>query len=135
MNNLIYRNDISDEKKTFIKTLQEECMLSMTHTNYQGIPGDFSSYKNYNEQVETWAMLLMSYRLKLKKLYEALCSRQMNDGEKHALDYYEIQVERICKRCMFIDYELDSDPRGNILYLKLPSGKTNDFGGIGYCVP
>lgn len=72
----------------------------------------------------------------LHKRYEAACSYSWASTEA-----YETATARKEKAVAAllqpfgIDVEFQRDPRGAAIKLKLPSGRTNDWGGEGYCVP
>lgn len=72
----------------------------------------------------------------LHKRYEAACSYPWASTEAYetATARKEIAVAMLMKP-FGIDVEFQRDPRGAAIKLKLPSGRTNDWGGEGYCVP
>lgn len=121
-------------KAEFVKTLQKECASTLESTNNAGIPGGFNSYKEFDEFVKARATALSTCKGQLLRLYTQECNRGLYDFEKHNVELYEGLVRETC-RLLGLRYTIDTDPRSAIILLHLPSGKTNDFGGLGYCVP
>ena len=65
------------------------------------------------------------------RLQERACNEGMPEG-------YDERCEKAIRQiCALLGCEpiFGSDPRGCTVKLKVPSGKTNDFGGEGICVP
>ncbi len=66
---------------------------------------------------------------------------EFGDGEHGEIPRYALQGHRLERtvRTLCKPYNLipvfDGDPRGAVLKLKVPSGKTNDWGQTGVCVP
>lgn len=67
------------------------------------------------------------------RLQEQACNEQVPDGHDAKCE------QRIRTICTAIHPEckpvFSGDPRGATVKLVLPSGKTNDWGGTGICVP
>lgn len=72
----------------------------------------------------------------LHRRYEASGSYAWATGEAYekATDRKERAVIELCKP-FGIGVDFQRDPRGASVKLKLPSGRTNDWGREGYCVP
>ena len=72
----------------------------------------------------------------LHRRYEAECSYEWADTDAYrsATERKEKAVAKLMKP-YGIDCVFNGDPRGAPIKLKLPTGKTNDWGGEGYCVP
>lgn len=67
----------------------------------------------------------------LQRLNEQYCNGNV-DG-----DQYQVKKNVIRKKMHQLGYDglLNGDPRGAAIKLKLPSGKVNDWGNEGFCVP
>ena len=71
-------------------------------------------------------------RVYLKKL--AACNRELKDTEFLDRIHATSQLMAIGENNGFMPC-FSSDPRGATVKLKVPSGKTNDWGEVGVCVP
>lgn len=65
------------------------------------------------------------------RLQERACSEQMPEGYDAACEH---KIAVLCKE-IGCEPVFSGDPRGVTVKLKVPSGRTNDFGGDGVCVP
>lgn len=73
-----------------------------------------------------------------KRLQEIACNLPVSEDEQRALDAYETEVQDAITG-LFAPYRItpvfSGDPRGATVKLRVPSGKTNDWGREGICVP
>lgn len=122
------------ERKEFVNLLQHECTKTLKHSNDTGIPGGFQSYAEYDRFIEGRACRLIQLGKTLHYYYEAACNRELSSFETTKVDRLECEVDFVCNE-LCLKYEIETDPRGSTVRLKLPSGRTNDFAGTGYCVP
>lgn len=67
--------------------------------------------------------------------YCALATGQMTNSEKAAYTYAEGQVIRFAAKLGCKGVEFDEDPRGGMVYVLLPSGRSNSVGHEGWMVP
>ena len=68
-----------------------------------------------------------------KRIQERLCCED-NPALDKMDDRNENLIKALCAR-IGCGVELQGDPRGCTVKLLLPSGKKNDWGNTGYCVP
>jgi hypothetical protein len=68
------------------------------------------------------------------KLQERACNEEM--PEDYAVDAKcEARIRKLCEQLPGCVPVFSGDPRGVTVKLKVPSGRTNDWGGTGICVP
>ncbi len=66
------------------------------------------------------------------RLQEKACNEQV--AEDH--DYNcEQSIRKLCGQLPGLSPIFSGDPRGATVKLKVPSGRTNDWGAIGICIP
>ena len=65
---------------------------------------------------------------------EADCNRGLTPDEEKRNDILELMVAHQCKQ-WGMGVVFSGDPRGATIKLRLPSGKTDDWGKQGLCVP
>lgn len=77
---------------------------------------------------------LMMLARKLQRLAEEDCNRGLTDKE-HTL--WDRATAHITGMCVLADCAalIGGDPRGAIVKIVVPSGRTNDWGQEGICVP
>lgn len=97
--------------------------------------------------IATQATAFIDLARKHHRLAEAACNRELTGAERKAYDEITTQgLPRILTRLQGAEDNaisdearaailVSGDPRGATVKLKLPSGKTNDFGGEGWCPP
>ena len=72
------------------------------------------------------------------RIAETVCSVEMTEAEAARLekkdDRTEARITELCKPYGIMPV-FSGDPRGCTVKLKVPSGNTNDWGGVGVCVP
>jgi hypothetical protein len=67
---------------------------------------------------------------RLHKLYEVYCEREMTPAEKREATTLEsCAVDILRNKLGFQDFRFCGDPRGYPIQVKLPSGRSNSFGG------
>jgi sugar phosphate isomerase/epimerase len=84
------------------------------------------------------ADLLMRHGTTYCRLQEDACNLEMNDRQQARHDKREKQIEaRVTQLCEELGAKPDfqGDPRGHTIKLVVPSGKTDDWGATGICVP
>lgn len=73
-----------------------------------------------------------------KRLQEISCNLPVSVEEQQHLDRYETAIQEFLKE-LLAPYNVvpvfQGDPRGATVKLRVPSGKTNDWGREGICVP
>jgi len=74
---------------------------------------------------------LMKLARRHGRLQERACNEQVPENHDAAC---EAKIRKLCEDIGCTPL-FSGDPRGATVKLKLPSGRTNDFGGIGVCVP
>lgn len=76
--------------------------------------------------------------MKLARRHGRLMERECNTGDvsERAMDNIRNKLIELCTeidpRCQPV---CSGDPRGATVKLQIPSGRTNDWGGTGICVP
>lgn len=77
---------------------------------------------------------LMKIAKSLARLNEVRCNQELSGRQETR---YRNLVNHATAKAEFMGMKLitNQDPRGPSLLLKLPSGRTNDWGRIGYIVP
>ena len=71
----------------------------------------------------------------IQRLAVEECNRTLGDTEKRRCDK---AIEHLDSLCVGLGWEVpktSGDPRGACVKLRVPSGKTNDWGQEGICVP
>lgn len=89
-------------------------------------------------EVVAIADCLMRHGATYGRLQEDSCNIPMDDRQQAAHDRREANVEKwITKLCERLGCTPDfsGDPRGNTIKLVVPSGRTDDWGRTGICVP
>lgn len=86
------------------------------------------------------AELLCRHGKTYARLQEIWCNVEMTERQEKYWQRRESLIERrIRQLCTELgpDFEpiFDGDPRGNTVKVKVPSGRTNDWGKEGICVP
>lgn len=66
------------------------------------------------------------------RLQVLACNEQVPDGHDEKC---EERIRKACARLPGCVPVFSGDPRGATVKLKLPSGRTNDWGNTGICVP
>ena len=84
------------------------------------------------------ARKLMRHATTLTRLAEQECNTGDVDGM--IVNRHEEAIRLICANAYTsnghrFEPEFQGDPRGAVVKIKVPSGKTNDWGNIGICVP
>ena len=81
---------------------------------------------------------LMRYSATSNRLAETICSVDLGEAGNARVaaqdEANDARVEGICQ-AWGIEPVFSGDPRGCTVKLKVPSGKTNDWGQEGICVP
>jgi hypothetical protein len=84
------------------------------------------------------ADLLMRHGTTYCRMQEDACNVEMSDRQQARHDKREKQIEdrvtQLCKELGAVP-DFQGDPRGHTIKLVVPSGKTDDWGGTGICVP
>jgi len=62
------------------------------------------------------------------------CNRELTDYERQLWDMAKSRIVSLCALSGMTPV-FNNDPRGACVKLQVPSGKTNDWGHIGICVP
>lgn len=78
---------------------------------------------------------LLGRLMRLAKMHNKLMEDACNAGEdEEAVELCERGIRQVCEKigCGAV---LSGDPRGATVKLKVPSGRTDDWGGTGLCVP
>ena len=90
------------------------------------------------EQVARLASLLMRQGSTYCRLQEETCGVEMTERQEKRHDRKEANVERrVTELCAphNIRPVFEGDPRGHTIKLVMPSGRTDDWGHTGICVP
>lgn len=79
------------------------------------------------------AVKLLRYAATLHRLAVAQCNEPWTDAHETKVE----QTRALVGRSLPVDFGAvhNRDPRGAVLKLKVPSGRTNDWGQEGICVP
>ena len=82
------------------------------------------------------ALVLKLVRLSKRhaRFQELACNRGLSAAEERAEGQCEDAIRRLC-RGLGCEPAFSGDPRGCTVKLRVPSGRTDDFGGTGLCVP
>ena len=83
---------------------------------------------------------LLRFGAQLHTLAERICSVDMGGKEFEETEKRQAQYERLVRsECEGVDPPMEpvfsGDPRGNTVKLRVPSGRTDDWGQEGICVP
>jgi hypothetical protein len=78
--------------------------------------------------------ILLRLEMKMGRMSEVLSERDWTDEEIEKDKKYVKRATKLLEP-YGITPIFGSDPRGPAIKLKLKSGRTNDFGNTGYCVP
>jgi hypothetical protein len=71
----------------------------------------------------------------IQRLAEIACERELDEREQSRDELAEARIGGKLAAYGIVTH-FQGDPRGAVVKLRLPSGKTNDFGGEGFfCVP
>jgi len=88
------------------------------------------------EKVGVLARRLIDLSTELYALYLRECNEPIVDMREHQARVIWLQRRvRFTLRDKPVTVKFNSDPRGAAVKLVLPSGRADDFGGEGYCVP
>lgn len=68
------------------------------------------------------------------RLQEAACNVTLTERQEKTEQRTEEKIRALCAP-LGITPVFSGDPRGATVKLKVPSGRTNDWGGTGICVP
>lgn len=71
------------------------------------------------------------------RLQERICNGELEwheDSEPAPDEKLEEKIRRLCA-AVGVSAVFSGDPRGATVKLKVKSGRTNDWGGVGICVP
>lgn len=79
-------------------------------------------------------LMLLRWEQTMGKMAETLAERDWTEEEVAKDARYTKKVKKVLDPYGIIPIFSD-DPRGPAIKLKLKSGRTNDFGNEGYCVP
>lgn len=66
-----------------------------------------------------------------RRLQLKACNEGLSDAEEQASVEIETSISRLAET-LGMDVEFSGDPRGYCVYLKLPTGRSNDWGGRGW---
>lgn len=80
------------------------------------------------------ARFLLRSEATLHRLAEEACNRELTPAEERREATLAQRVREACEG-YGIGVTFNDDPRGAAIYLRLPSGRSNDWGGRGYAVP
>lgn len=82
------------------------------------------------------AAQLMPLARKMARLALIQCNEPWTDQREKAVQDLEAKIQSICRETKGISgVEINRDPRGAVVKVFVPSGKSNSFGGEGICVP
>ncbi len=97
------------------------------------LPNEWGGYA-----IERWCSRIMRVSTTLQRLAEESCNIEMNEKQAARHDRKDDQAEALAKRILAevgMTALIGGDPRGAAIKIKVPSGKTNDWGQEGICVP
>lgn len=77
---------------------------------------------------------IMRYATTVQAYAVWLCNRNTTDYEDQKCGMARDGIERLCAQYNMTP-KFSQDPRGACVKIKVPSGKTNDWGQKGICVP
>lgn len=74
------------------------------------------------------------------RLCEAACNGELTPGQKCQQETSEVRIQNLCICELSVSGSeiravFQRDPRGATVKLRMPSGKTDDLGEVGICVP
>ena len=90
------------------------------------------------EAVERWCSRIMRVSTTLQRLAEETCSIEMTEKQQARHEKKDNRAEDLARRiCVEAGFKavFQGDPRGAAIKIVVPSGKTNDWGQEGICVP
>ena len=105
---------------------------------YQEERGRFVESMRQEGMGEHTARLIMRHANTIQRLAAIACSVERSERQERADDKKESQCEaRIVALCkpLKITPDFQGDPRGACVKLRVPSGRTDDWGQTGICVP
>lgn len=92
-------------------------------------------FRGLNRAVVTaLADRLITLAGKYDKLQVLACNRGLTPAQEKREAALEAEIRELCQGFAIIPC-FDGDPRGSVVKLKVPSGRTNDQSGEGICVP
>ena len=88
----------------------------------------------------TLAPWLMTQARRLHTLYEGACNGDLTERQRKSMQQTEMRVQANLNgdgayKQWGMSATFNNDPRGGSIYLKVPSGRTNDIGERGIYVP
>lgn len=106
------------------------------HQFFDAIRSELSamSWRKCSDLVYTMQMKAKQYAT----IQERWCSEEMTDETTARLEKREANIEKwfiTTLQPFGITPDFSGDPRGAVVKLKLPSGRTDDWGQTGLCVP
>lgn len=69
------------------------------------------------------------------RIAEKECNEELSDGDVRRRDQTEARIGEICAKIGVHGVVFSGDPRGYTVKIRLPSGRSNSFGGEGWGVP
>jgi len=88
--------------------------------------------------IRHWCFRIMRVSTTLQRLGEELCNIPMSEKQQARHEKKDDQAESLAKRILAevgMTAVIGGDPRGAAIKIIVPSGKTNDWGQEGICVP
>lgn len=76
-----------------------------------------------------FAVKLIGYSNRLQRYHETGCNYGLNDKQKASVERLRERARADVKEIGLTINHFNSDPRGYAIYLTLPSGRYNSFGG------
>ena len=102
------------------------------------VVSDESTIKDWYE-ARKLALLILRHALTYERIQVAWCNEEMSDRRtrymEHREELLEKRIRAIVSELGLAGVTFSGDPRGATVKVLLPSGKTNDWGHEGYCVP
>ena len=93
------------------------------------LPQDWSP-----DRIAEWCRKIRRMTCTHKRLQEIACNRGLTEREDKQDDRIEQRIRDHCEPVNIVPI-LQGDPRGATVKLQVPSGKTDDWGQEGICVP
>jgi hypothetical protein len=98
---------------------------------------EFEDYEK-RQEIRNLAPSLMRNAKAYATIQERWCSEEMSEATTTRLEKREANIEKWFTTTLQpfgITPDFQGDPRGAVVKLKVPSGRTDDWGKTGICVP
>ena len=130
------RNRVSTkEREKFVRAMTEEVAKTLAAQGRL-----FDEGGTHRFEVEALARRILRWGRTHGRLAEEACNRELTEREQTMDARSEVRISAACAElsklasASFVAV-FSGDPRGHTVKIRVPSGRTDDWGSVGLCVP